>query len=223
MLITKPLPLYASFLFLFLLGGCSDLSTPADLDREQILAVRASPPVLLPGGNVLLDTLVAGPEGPVLGAVSWQLPHSIPGVSIAEMPTGETFLSCADGVVVDEAVLIDVAIELGDGQVLLAQKSVSIENRDAENPPIRGLRVGGNALTPDESVALGPGEIAIAVDVDPTSRVAWYTSLGEIQYYRTAETLLELQPEDTGSGWLAAVVRDEEGGVSWQSFRMEVD
>jgi hypothetical protein len=223
MLVTKRLEKPSCILLLFLAGACSDLSTPADLDREQVLAVRASPPVLLPGGSVVLDTLVAGPQGPLLGSVSWQLPLAIPGVSISELPSGETLLSCADGVVVDEAVQLNIAIELGDGQVLLAQKSVSIENQAAENPMIRAIRIEGIEVAPDESVAVETGERVISVDVDAATRVAWYSSLGEIQYYRSAETILELQPEDTGGGWIAAVVRDEDGGVSWQSFRIEVD
>jgi len=212
----------ATFAALMVLSGaCSDLSTPADLDREQILAVRATPRVLLPGGSVVLDTLVSGPNGPLVGIESYQLSIDVPGVSVATTPSGQTLLSCVDGLVVEQAIELDLSIELPDGQVLLAQKSVAVDNRDVDNPHIGALLVNGAATEPGQVVRESLGDIAIAVESESATSVAWYTSIGEIRYYRSAETTIELAEEDVGEGWVAVVVRDDEGGVSWQSFQLE--
>jgi hypothetical protein len=172
----------------------------------------------------VLDTLIAGPDGPLVGTERWQLPSLIPGISLQENAAGRAILSCAEGVVAsDQSVELQLSIELADGQVLLAQKHVALEDREAANPVIAALRIGGQETEEAATVTIGAGEIEISVESEAATRVAWYTSLGEIRYYRDAETVLEVLPEDLGEGWIAAVVRDDEGGVSWRSVNLRAE
>ena len=51
--------------------------------------------------------------------------------------------------------------------------------------------------------------------------VAWYATVGSIEQYRSTPAEL-VAPDEPGSGWLIAVVRDAFGGVVWQAIAVTV-
>ena len=195
--------------------ACSELSTPADLDREQILAVRATPRTLVPGESVVLDALLAGPGGRFRSETTWQLASDVTGVEMETLESGELLIRADESLSTGEGFDIELQVALADGDALRARKHVEVAPTATANPVIRSVRVDGVAVENDGALTLQGKVVALAVDAEPTTTVAWYTSLGEIRYYRDANTSLEIAGEESGEGLLAVVVRDREGGVTW--------
>ena len=71
MIVSKPTT--TVFLFLAFLPSCSDFLSPAELDRPQLVGIRATPTTVPPGGTAQLEALFLGPEGEMSpDSITWQ-------------------------------------------------------------------------------------------------------------------------------------------------------
>lgn len=200
--------------------GCSDLSTPADLDREQVLAVRATPSALVPGGSVHVELLLAGPTGESQGVSAWEVRGDLSGLEIESLDTGDLLIHARKNYGGLDPLTLDLGVTLPNGEQLWALKEVAIAAEEVENPEILGLQIDGARVVDEETVLVQGDSVPLVVDAPDATRFAWYTSVGEIRYYRDASTRLELPVEPWQSGWVAVVVRDEFGGANWQTFHL---
>ncbi len=202
--------------------ACDDMSSPADLDREQVLAIRSTPSTLVAGESVLLDSLLAGPLGPFEGEIRWEIVDAPPGLSLSQQRAGATRLIADEGFTSEGPIEVMAAIPRPDGTELLALKRISVSQRAVENPQISALQVGGTQVGECEDLTLERGVVALQVEASADARVAWYASVGEIRYYRDAETSIETTDDDPSEGWLAVVIRNSTGGVDWRACEVHI-
>jgi len=99
------------------------------------------------------------------------------------------------------------------GDAMYAKKTVWLGDAGA-NPVMPTARVDGAPMAQKLEV---PREVDVylSVDVPATWRVSWLTSCGQLFQDDVATSFLRVMPEDRDDGELAVVVRDEDGGVTW--------
>ena len=194
------------------LAACTEASEPARLDHAEILAVRATPAHVAPGGRAKIDLLAANDAGDVFEAAADTL------------TAGELAVErAADGWYVTAGTApglatLDVALAI-DGVSWRATKQLVIA-APADNPQVATMQVDGA-----DSV-----ELSAAVGTTPTLAVrasggelsyAWYSSVGDLEHYRTAEAVLDADAPAEGA--IVVVVRDAVGGVTWQLLPARVE
>jgi hypothetical protein len=213
--------------FLLLVTACREQDSMALLDHPQILAVRAEPPAVPAGGQARIDVLV----GDTAGAVFVTAPEIM--TTAIEAPLaqrdeegwfvvapGETELAAAraqagleEGAPVPVAIAVNVTV---DGMALGASKTLRL-GAEGSNPVVESIDAPATAAPAAESpirvtVDGGAGELSYA----------WYTSIGDLDRYRSAEAAW-IAPEVAGDGELLVVIRDEQGGVCWQTMAVVVE
>jgi hypothetical protein len=212
----------ATIAIFILLSGCTDFDLPSALTREQVVAVRSTPASLAPGERARLDALVAGPDGVVEDAeLAWSLTEPTDGASI-EVDGDGTWLAVADEVA-PGPVGITLAVTAPSGAETTALKQVEVgEARD--NPGPMGLMADGQSIADGELRVPVQAAIPLSAAVEGADQLqlSWYATVGEIELYRRNPTEL-VAPEGPDEGWLIAVVRDGEGGVTWQIVSLIVE
>jgi hypothetical protein len=203
----------ALMLFIALSLGCTDFALPSELSRTQILAVRATPAAIEPGGRAHLEALVAGPDGVAAGlAASWTTDGD--GASIETDDGGEAWLVAA------RAGAVAVELRIDAGEELVARKTVPVV-QEAGNPEMVRLEAGGEPVA-ETLVARVGGATALEAELDAEPAVmSWFATIGTIDRYRHNPT--ELVSDEAGEGWLIAVGRDDAGGVTWRVVRLVVE
>ncbi len=219
-------------LIALLASGCTDLATPAELVRPQILAVRTDPPGIAEGGVSELSILIAGPDGVIDDAqVSWAVAEPTP-----ELPAiGEIEID-ADGVawyipppVVGSPTFttIEATVTVDDSPTLIALKGVGLGlNRSTANPAIAELIVNDDSVEDGDTVTLfktqtAPLEVLTDPPITNDAIVSWYSTVGEIELFRRTPTEI-LAPDEPGEGTLIVTYRDEQGGVTWLTIHLVI-
>lgn len=200
-----------------LAAGCDDFATPSELEAPRIIALAAEPAAVAPGGEAVLDAVVAGPTGLMGGRARWSIETPVDGVSL--WSDGVDHISVAAGVGETE-VTLRAEVEVG-GDVLIGVRQIAVGGASRGNPVI-DLVVGGAAA--GEALVLDAGidhDIALLADPAPESfaagAVSWFATAGEIPHYRHNPAVLEA-PGEPGAGVLLAVYRDGQGGVAWRQW-----
>lgn len=213
-----------------LLAGCID---PVDarwqLDHDHVVAVRATPPRLVPGERARLDALVARKgelttvEAPVTAALI-DAPEALSsllrydGASWFVEAPGEDVLRAERariGFAAGTAIPVDVyaAWTTAEGDPMYARKTVWLGDTGA-NPPLPAARVDGAPMAP-EVIVPRETDVYLSVDVPAAWRVSWLTSCGQLFQDDVATSFLRVVEGDSVEGELAVVVRDGDGGVAW--------
>lgn len=190
-------------------AGCSDMPTPAELSRPQILAVQSEPPVLGPGGASTLRVLLAGPDG-LVGPERVQLRFS---ADVGTVNPGGTYVAPAGPIADSATVSVEADVDAGDRVVTLhAIKSIDLGAGEGRgNPELGALWIDGREA--GEVTSLLAGSV-IELDADPDLSIAWYSNGAVIDQYRDNPTVIT---ETIGpAGVLIAVARDGQGGVAWK-------
>jgi hypothetical protein len=194
------------------LAACTDSNDPFLLDHAQILAVRAEPAHALPGGSVRIDVLAGDAEGELLDVV----PDSIDAGGLpAERRVDGWYVTSPTAL----APTISVTLTI-DGEPWTATKEL-VFGDSAANPTVAAMQVGGSAA---QAVDVAKGEKPVldvaSAGVAPLA-YAWYTSLGKLDHYREAEATFDA--DAAGDGIVCVVVRDAQGGVTWQAVPAHVE
>jgi hypothetical protein len=197
-------------------GACAE-ADEARLDRAQILAVRAEPAHVAPGGTARIDIL-AGDES---GAVFETSPDELVAMGAAgpfpvERRANGWFVTAG---ALPEIATLEVAVSI-DGVSWRAKKALVV-SEPAENPRVAVMQVDGSAS--EELVApVGskPELTAIGVGREPLT-YAWYSSVGDLERYRQPSAALTADAPAEGAVLL--VVRDDAGGVGWHVLPARVE
>ncbi len=221
------------FLVALLASGCTDLATPAELVRPQILAVRTDPPGIAEGGVSELSILVAGPDGIIDDAqVSWTVAEPTP-----ELPAIGEIEVDDDGIVwyVPPPVVgspaftsIEATVTVDDSPTLIALKGIGLGlNQPTANPTVADLLVNGDSVENGDTVTMFQTQtVALDLLTDPpitnNAIISWYSTLGEIELFRRTPTEI-VAPAEPGEGTLIVTYRDERGGVTWRTIRLVVE
>jgi hypothetical protein len=210
------LPLSLSLAPALLAGACAE-SEEARLDHAQILAVRAEPAHVAPGGVAKIDVLAGDDAGGVFVTSPDALVATDPGgqLRVEHTPDG-WFVTAGDA---PGVATLDLAVAI-DGVSWRARKSLVV-GEPADNPRVAAMQIDGAAQ--DELIApLGtkPELTAIGLGREPLT-YAWYTSVGALERYRQPTAALDAS--DAGEGTILLVVRDGAGGVGWHLLPARVE
>lgn len=193
-----------------LAAACSELATPAELSRPQIIGVRADPPAVEPGGSARLSVLVAGPDGAIEpAAVHWDGPvrQDADGVTWFDAPPSPA------------TVKLGLVVELDDGTTLPAIKTIAVSAgaAGAANPEVGPVTVDGAAPTSAPTATT----VELTVDAGSATQVSWFVTGGSIALYRRTPTAWDT-PDEPADVTGFVVCRDGRGGTSWRSFTVAV-
>ncbi|HET9483868.1 MAG TPA: hypothetical protein VFO79_07915, partial [Xanthomonadales bacterium] len=198
--------------------------------HDHVVAVRATPPRVMPGERAKIDALLAHADRPTTveapAAAISQAPEGDPLANLVAYSGDGWYLTAPseevlaavrarDGLAAGAPVPVRVAMAFQQGeQVLYAKKTVYLGAR-AENPAVPIMAVDGQPAA-DQLVVPMERDIYVSVPVDDTTRVNWLTSCGSLFQDDVATAFLRVLPEDDHAGELAVVVRDANGGVAWR-------
>ena len=221
------------YLVLLLLVGCFEpVDQRWELDHEHVVAVRATPPRIMPGQRSKIDALLAhedkaptvgAPVAMAVGVEEGDPLHGIVSQSLFEgwvvtAPSEETLaaIRTRDGLAADEPVPVPIIMAFpGTGDdYLYATKTVFL-GASGENPTAPAMAIDGQPAS-DQVIVPMRQDVYVSVNVEPGSRVNWLTSCGSLFQDDVATAFLRVLPEDRADGQLAVVIRDAHGGVAWR-------
>jgi hypothetical protein len=216
-----------------LLAACTDFDTPSELQKATVLAVVADPPVTPPGASSRLELVLVDGAGRVATPeATWRLVETFPGVAPMGQVTGNpdgtgTYTAPAVAPPLDEKMppIDSVEIEIAAmPRPLTALKGMVVADLASANPTVASLTVGGSDGLAAATAPAG-ATTPVAVTIEPAAgddaTYAWYSTLGELEDYQSAEAQL-IAPVEAGTGWLFVVVRDGKGGVAWHGAPLTI-
>jgi len=197
-------------------GACAE-PEEARLDHAQILAVRAEPSHVAPGGVARIDILAGDDSGAVyVTAPDTLVATSASGPLRVERTADGWFVTAG---ATPEVATLEVTIAI-DGVSWPAKKALVV-SEPADNPRVAAMQIDGSAS--DALVApVGskPELTAVGVGKEPLT-YAWYSSVGSLERYRQPSAALDAA--DPGEGTVLLVVRDAAGGVGWHLLPARVE
>lgn len=188
------------------LAACTDSSDPYSLNQAQILAVRSEPAHAVPGGSVRIDVLASDEAGNVFVTV----PDHVDAGGLPVTRGGDGWY--VQGPAMPAAPTADVALTV-DGTLLRATKQLLFRD-DRPNPSVTTMQVDGSASQAIDVARGARPALGVAASGDGMFMYAWYTSIGKLEHYRSANATFDANEQ--GDGAVAVVVRDDQGGVAWQ-------
>jgi hypothetical protein len=207
-----------------LLAGCIDpVAARWELEHDQVIAVRATPPGLAPGEQATLDALVArGGRAVIEVPASVQAPGSdlegmvsfdgaawiVTAPSEARLAALRPGLGLGPGDPVPVNLLVELAF--GDGR-RHAKKTIWLGARGA-NPALPEITIDGRAAGAILELPI-ERDVYVEAAADPDHRVNWLTSCGTLFQDDVARAFVHVDEPDAGE--LAVVIRDRSGGVTW--------
>jgi len=188
--------------------ACAEVEE-ARLDHSQILAVRLDPPQVAPGGRARVDVLA----GDVSGNVFESDPTALE-TELAVDRTAEGWFVTAPQM--PGVVPLGLTLEI-DGESFPASKQLVVAEPGA-NPRVTTMQIDGESASGEPVLAKGTKPRLAAFceggGEGGDLRYAWYSSVGDLKFYRQPEA--ELDAATRGEGLVVVVVRDAVGGVGWQ-------
>jgi hypothetical protein len=213
-----------SLVIVLSLASCADdVTQPWQLDHDRVVAVRSVPPGLAAGETARIEALVAMAGGSVrvvepqgasaptapaglFVAVRFDLDHwEINAPDDERLAEARAELGLAATAPVPLHVIVQVA------GPLYAQKTVWL-GAAHDNPELPRVALGGVPAS-DEIELFAPGDLALVIEASERQRVRWLTSCGELVGHD--QPIATLRVSSSCVGELAAVVRDDRGGVVW--------
>jgi hypothetical protein len=217
-------------------AGCvGDLDPPWQLDHDRIVAVRATPPAIEPGGRAELDALIAQQGGatseraPELAAVV--SPMSLAGA--VSLEGGAWIATAPDAAKLDEA-RAELRLQPGApvplvvgvsylGQTLFATKIVWL-GMTADNPTLDAMMIDGTPADGRAEIVVGKlVDVPLSIAAEEDDDVNWLTSCGTMHDFDLPQAYLRVEVEDPVSGELAVVRRDARGGVAWRVWPIRAE
>jgi hypothetical protein len=239
--VMKPCLLVVAAAVFAALPGCSDLSQRWELDHARVLAVRLSTPGLAAGDSAAVDVLICDDDGvpsvvaPSLVSFSPTVdPDRAAAVSIVATANGWSVVAASEAMIERAR----VAAALDPEQPLAVQLAVQVQVGGATATALKTVRLGQRATNPSAVVIAvdgvsqsGDGPQAIDRDVALTLlpavqaedlAVDWLTSTGKLSQSETATARLEIAAGDPSSGHVVALLRRDDGGVTWATIAVTV-
>jgi len=220
----------AALALIALVGCAGDIDEQWQLDHDRIIAVRATPPGILPGEKAEIDALI-GAKGEHPVEAPPQLAQIVTPQSLASVlafDAGKWIVTAPDaarldaartelGLAPDAPVAVSVGVSYAGG-TLLAFKTVYL-GETRTNPTLEDMTIDGTAApaTTTADIVIAPlTDVRLAVKADDTDTVNWLTSCGTMHDFDLPKAYLRVEKADPMQGDLGVVRRTELGGVAWQ-------
>ena len=207
-----------------------DLDPPWQLDHNRIVAVRATPPSIAPGTRSTIDALV-GTKGEPIRVAPPEVATVVSPTSLADVlaldggnwvvtAPSEDRLAAARtqlGLAAGDPVPLEIGVAY-ENQTLFATKFLRL-GPAADNPPLVNVMIDGQPAGSSEIVVSPLVKVPLSIDADDvTFDVTWLTSCGTMHDFDLPTGYLKVEADDPQSGELAVVLRDANGGVSWNKW-----
>ncbi|HEX8110106.1 MAG TPA: hypothetical protein VF516_20390 [Kofleriaceae bacterium] len=212
---------------LAVLAGCSgDVAPDWQLSHDRVIAVRATPPRIVPGEVAQIDALLGHLGQPpddvdpdtaevvsparLAGALARSAHWRVTAPGDDQLAAARSELGLAAGA--------PVPLQLRVGFTDLGQTALKIVwlGQHTDNPVIDPVTIDGRDGLAEAQLTVPAGvDVPLAVDFGATYNLNWLTSCGTMHDFDLAMAHLRVEPEDPHAGTLAIVVRDALGGVAW--------
>ncbi|MBA3463288.1 MAG: hypothetical protein H0T46_25255 [Deltaproteobacteria bacterium] len=224
----------AALIGLVALSACTgDVDEQWQLDHDRIIAVRATPPGILPGETSVLDGLYGSKGGrpvelaPQLAAVV--SPERFQ--TALRRESGQWIVTAPDaaalagarvelGLAADAPVPLQIGVSYAD-QTLLGVKTVYL-GVSRQNPVLEDMLIDGAAPPQAEIVVPQLTDVPLSVKADEADIVNWLTSCGTMHDFDLPQAYLRVEKEDPQEGDLAVVLRKADGGIAWRVWPIRV-
>lgn len=221
---------------LLAVAACTgDLDPQWQLDHDRIVAVRANPPGIAPGGKSTFDALIAK-KGAQVRVATPELATVVSPTSLADtlaLDGGNWVVTAPseDRLIAARAELklpagAPVPLQIGvsyAGQTLLATKTVSL-GAAADNPALSNVMIDGQPAGTSEIVVGKLVKVPLSVEADDVDfDVTWLTSCGTMHDFDLPAAYLEVEADDVTTGELVLVVRDQGAGVTWRRWPIHAE
>jgi hypothetical protein len=218
------------------LAACGgDLDPPWQLDHDRIIALRATPPAILPGETSLIDGFIAKKGAPTEerppDAVTVVSPESLMGALamdngqwVVTAPTAEQLDEVRDELGLMPGDVVPLQLGVAYGTTLFGLKTVGL-GMTAPNPILEVMTIDGAPAPPvDTEIVVGKlVDVPLFVEVLETDEVDWLTSCGTMHDSDLPSAYLRVEVDDPTEGEIAVVRRDESGGVTWQKWSIRAE
>lgn len=220
---------------LVLLGACADgIDEQWELRHDRIIAVRATPPGILPGETSVIDALVgsvdAAPVESPPEAATVISPMSLAGA--VRFDSGKWVVTAPDeaalaaartelGLMAGAPVPLSVGVSYAQ-QTLLGFKTVYL-GEARQNPMLEDMMIAGAAPPQTEIVVPLLTDVPLSVKGEDPDVVNWLTSCGTMHDFDLPKAYLRVEKEDPTEGNLAVVLRKVDGGVAWRVWPIHAE
>lgn len=232
----------ALVLAVLLVGCAEDIDPEWELDHDRIVAVRATPPRIVPGERALLDMLIAR-KGDATMEIAPAAAQVVSPESLASYVTvnSEGWGVTAPTEATLEATRAELGLEPGAPVPLVvgvglteasfpsgagpfaATKTVWLGD-SAQNPVLDVASVDGTTPGADSELVVGKEiDVRLSVPFEAPDKVRWLTSCGTMHDFDLPDAYLRVEPEDSTEGELAVVVRTANGGVAWRVWSIRAE
>jgi hypothetical protein len=222
-------------LHVLLLGlvGCIDqVDQRWELDHDHVVAVRATPPAIMPGERAKLDALLAhtdqaptvnAPVAAAAGVDAGDPLATIVSQSLLEgwsvtAPSADILdqIRARDGIAATDPVPVPIVMAFTgpDDELLYATKTIYL-GITGENPIAPAMVIDGQ-LASDQITVPMQRDVYVSVNVESAARVNWLTSCGSLFQDDVPTAFLRVASDDNQTGQLAVVIREPLGGVAWR-------
>jgi len=215
-----------------LAAACDDMATePSMLDAPRLLALRATPPNLASGGEVVLEALTWD-----IADVRWEACATAwAPTSPLSCPTGALALGAGNPLTValpEGATALWIKAEAVEAPEVLPAIVALSSDGPTENPTLAGLVDADGAplgaVAPGAEVALHAvlgAPTAVPDGADPRRVVSYFTSAGAFDPFRAFDEGLTtfLAPDAPATAEVRVVVRDAAGGTGWYATTLAVE
>jgi hypothetical protein len=217
------------------LAACdADLDPPWQLDHDRIIAVRATPPAIMPGERSDLDALLSSQGGttevatPELAIVV--APESLAAALAPEAgrwvvtgPSEEQLVAARTELGLEPGAPVPLQIGVSyRAQSLYALKTVWL-GQTGTNPELSMIAMDGAPPPEDEIIVAKEIDVPLSIEALETDEVNWLTSCGTMHDFDLPEAYLRVEPEDPVVGELVVVRRDDRGGVIWRVWPIRAE
>jgi hypothetical protein len=216
-------------------GG--DLDPVWQLDHDRIIAIRTTPPAIVPGETSEIDGFIARK-----GALTEERPPDVVTVIspeslmdvvandngrwIVTAPTEDQLRSVRDELGLEAGAPVRLQLGVAYGTTLFGLKAVQLGMTHV-NPTLNLTSMiidNGPPPAPGEEIVVGKlVDVPLFVEAGEEDEVNWLTSCGTMHDNDLPSAYLRVEAEDPTEGELAVVLRDERGGVTWQKWPIRAE
>lgn len=225
----------AAIALVALLGACTEgIDEQWELRHDRIIAVRATPPGILPGETATIDALIGSKEAsPVEAppeAATVISPTSLAGLVrpdagrwVVTAPDEARLVAAREELGIEPGAPVPLTVGVSYAQQTLVGFKTVFLGEARQNPVLEDMMIAGAAPPQTEIVVPILTDVPLSVKGEEPDVVNWLTSCGTMHDFDLPKAYLRVEKEDPMEGDLAVVLRKADGGVAWRIWPIRAE